>query len=195
MKKILKKTIVLFVLAFMVSLLVPTAVSARKYYNPNKMLKKVPAAIRNTFIRDGGQIYKVKKIPGGHTGQTICQFYIFDYNDPHGFRVVGHIQLKKAVKGLVYHEFGHYMDYSLGTISADTISPMSDSPLWGKIFKKERKKYKPAISTMPRGYSISNRLEYFAQTMADFFTHPKKLKKRCPLTYRFLKNAVKQFRY
>lgn len=200
MKKTLKKMMMLIMTAVLISTAAPAGVSARTYYNPNKVVKKVPKKIRKTFIKNGGKIYKVSKLPGSFVGYCEGIPVMEDYSDPSSFKVRGEIKIKKKSAGVFYHEFGHYVDYVIGSmVSPDGVNyylkPYSQNAAFKKVYKAEKKKYKPAIKNTNRAYVTSTSTEYFAQTLADYWTHPKSLKKCCPKTFKALKKALKKFKY
>ena len=68
-----KTRCILFLAVFLLGMIAPTAVNAKKYYNPNKIAKKVPKRIRKTFIKSGGEIYKVKRIPNYPRASARCE--------------------------------------------------------------------------------------------------------------------------
>ena len=95
----------------------------------------------------------------------------------------------RIVRDTLLHELGHYVD---------GYSDFSQSEKFHYIYEREKRKYTMTdefkIDNLGIMTNIESESEYFATAFSCYVSYPNSLNKRCPKTYEYFDNIVKQFR-
>lgn len=125
----------------------------------NRELAYVPENIKQHFVNSGWHIYI--------TTENIAQTYFNGiYNSVRGATFPGTIVIETrniAVSTAVCHEFGHYLDYTLGFPSS--------SAEFSDIYNEEVSTFK---SRIPNSSCVSSPAEFFAETFYYICKDPSK---------------------
>lgn len=139
-------------------------------------LNSIPANLRAKFIKDGWHIYVTNEnLAKLYYGDEYAIVYGSTFYDKGLILMYGN---STAIAKATIHEFGHWFDDELGTIS--------ETYTFNKIYKAEKNAFE---SVFYRGIQLDNR-EYFAEAFYFYIKNPTQLKNTAPQTYNFMVNII-----
>ena len=176
--------------------MIPMGAQAAVTRNVKKIAPRADKAVLKQVKRHGLKIHLNENFSSYYSGYTYGYFWI--KNGKKHMNLTMYLRPSYLKTSTPYHELGHCVDFLLSKAYIKHgrfyIKTKSRSTAFKKIYKADRKRYRPLEYTVSRSYVTANSFEYFAQAYADYTLYPRRFKAMCPSTYKYMKKCVKKIR-
>ena len=188
--------VLLLVLALFFAGIIPVSAQAYTTRNIKKIAPRANKAVLKQAKRHGLKIYITDDFSSYYAGYTYGYFWI--RNGRKHMKLTMYLRPSYLRTCTPYHELGHCVDFLLSNAYIKHgkfyIKTKSNGKTFKKIYKREKKRYRPLENTVSRSYVTASSFEYFAQAYADYTLYPRRFKAMCPSTYKYMKKCVKKIK-
>lgn len=148
------------------------------YGSLDEIYDNLPDTVKKLFTNTDCTLTEVDKIECSPTAAGV-----FSHDNEAHYYAIEIKRLSSLRKDMVvYHEFGHLLDYGYGE------SFKSNSKIFRDIYEAEKGSF--VMHNDNYEYVTSTPREYFAEAFAEYMTNPDRLRDNTPMTYDYIEHIL-----